>query len=55
MALCPKWGVDWRWMSERSDSPWYESMAIIRQDTHAGWADVMNEVSNRLGDLFDQD
>ena len=53
--LCPKWGVDWRWMSERSDSPWYESMTIIRQDAQGGWGDVMTQISNKLGDLFDQD
>ncbi len=32
---------DWRWMLERTDTPWYPSMTLVRQTTTGVWSDVM--------------
>jgi len=46
--LLLKEGADWRWMSGRSDSPWYPSMRIFRQKSAGNWGEVMEEVAEAL-------
>jgi ADP-heptose:LPS heptosyltransferase len=36
---------DWRWMLERTDSPWYPSMRLFRQARRNDWAEVMGRVA----------
>ncbi len=36
---------DWRWMLERSDSPWYPTMRLFRQKKAGDWADVITRVA----------
>ena len=31
----------WRWLSGRTDSPWYPSLTIFRQSRPGGWAEPM--------------
>jgi tetratricopeptide (TPR) repeat protein len=33
--------ADWRWQAERTDSPWYASVNLIRQRSLFEWADVI--------------
>jgi ADP-heptose:LPS heptosyltransferase len=40
--------ADWRWMTDRMDSPWYPSMRLFRQPTPGDWSSV---VTNVLGAL----
>ena len=40
--------ADWRWMTERSDSPWYPSMRLYRQVCDGDWAEVMERVATDL-------
>lgn len=35
---------DWRWMLERTDTPWYPSARLYRSDRHLGWTDVIEKV-----------
>ena len=38
---------DWRWMLERTDSPWYPTMRLFRQQDD-NWDSVMAEMARRL-------
>jgi ADP-heptose:LPS heptosyltransferase len=39
---------DWRWLLNRSDSPWYPSMKLYRQDTSRDWSVPMAQVRQDL-------
>ncbi len=39
---------DWRWMLERSNSPWYPSVKLFRQPKMGDWDSVFNKISNEL-------
>jgi tetratricopeptide (TPR) repeat protein len=39
---------DWRWMLNRSDSPWYPTMRLFRQPTVGDWSAVFEEVAEAL-------
>ncbi|MGF6994074.1 tetratricopeptide repeat protein [Paraburkholderia sp. GAS32] len=41
---------DWRWLEERSDSPWYPAMKLFRQTRLGDWAPVVERVSEELRD-----
>lgn len=43
---------DWRWMLERSDSPWYPSARLYRQTTAGDWEGVLSRVVNDLRELL---
>jgi len=34
---------DWRWFSDRSDSPWYPSLRLFRQKAPGAWGPVFDE------------
>jgi len=36
---------DWRWFLGRSDSPWYPSMTLFRQETDGDWASVFAQIN----------
>jgi tetratricopeptide (TPR) repeat protein len=39
---------DWRWMLDRSDTPWYRSAELIRQPKPSDWESVLAAVKDRL-------
>ncbi|MFM0662535.1 tetratricopeptide repeat protein [Paraburkholderia sediminicola] len=41
---------DWRWLEERSDSPWYPAMKLFRQTLLGDWPTVVAEVAKALED-----
>jgi hypothetical protein len=45
---------DWRWMENRSDSPWYPSMRIFRQERSGEWAHVIEKVASELKILLER-
>ena len=40
--------ADWRWLQHRSDSPWYPTMRLFRQQRPGEWDAVFMEVSQTL-------
>ena len=40
--------ADWRWLTGRSDSPWYPSMRLFRQAKPGDWRSVFDEMRNEL-------
>jgi hypothetical protein len=49
----PVWVVlsaspDWRWLTQREDSPWYPTMRLFRQRLGAGWSEVFERVAREL-------
>ncbi len=42
---------DWRWLLERSDSPWYPSATLYRQETAGDWDGVLGRIATELGAL----
>ena len=39
----------WRWLSGRSDTPWYPSMTIFRQTRPNDWREPMERIVAALG------
>jgi hypothetical protein len=39
---------DWRWMRQRSDSPWYPTMRLFRQRQKGRWDAVIDEIAQEL-------
>jgi ADP-heptose:LPS heptosyltransferase len=45
-VLLPARGTDWRWMRERTDSPWYPGTTRLFRQSRAGdWASVVEEIA----------
>ena len=42
---------DWRWLEDRSDSPWYPTMRLYRQQTPGDWEGVLQDVVRDLREL----
>ena len=41
----------WRWMHDRSDSPWYPSLRIFRQPELGAWAPVIERVADAVREM----
>jgi tetratricopeptide (TPR) repeat protein len=42
---------DWRWLSQRPDSPWYPTMRLFRQTSPGDWPGVIARVAQALAEL----
>jgi hypothetical protein len=42
---------DWRWMQERTDTPWYPTMRLFRQRSAGDWPTVIEELTAALQQL----
>jgi len=40
--------AEWRWLHDRTDSPWYANMRLFRQKEPGNWQQVMQEVVTAL-------
>ncbi|WP_244146970.1 tetratricopeptide repeat protein [Paraburkholderia bryophila] len=52
-AALPVWVMvpahgEWRWLTERTDSPWYPSMRLFRQPEPGEWAPVVDDIADAL-------
>ncbi len=39
---------DWRWMTDRDDSPWYPSARLVRQVETGSWREVIRRIASSL-------
>jgi tetratricopeptide (TPR) repeat protein len=46
--LLNRFDTDWRWMTDRADSPWYPTMRIFRQPRRGDWDSVISLVCVEL-------
>lgn len=47
--LLPRRFTDWRWLRDRTDSPWYPTARLFRQTTRGDWRSVIVAVKAELG------
>jgi hypothetical protein len=48
-VLLPAIGIDWRWLHDRTDSPWYPRvMRLFRQTKPTDWSPTIGEVAQAL-------
>jgi len=51
-VLLPDYKTDWRWLTKRTDSPWYpKSMRLFRQQTMGDWTAIVQELVFALSQL----
>lgn len=43
--------LDWRWLADRTDTPWYPTARLFRQGPAPGWSEAMGEVAAALAPL----
>ena len=51
VGLLVPFSPDWRWLLERTDSPWYPTMRLFRQPAIADWDTPLERVCRELSDL----
>jgi hypothetical protein len=52
-VLLPQYDLDWRWMHEREDSPWYPgTMRLFRQRMNEAWPAVVERVRVACAERF---
>ncbi|HZQ40623.1 MAG TPA: tetratricopeptide repeat protein [Rhizomicrobium sp.] len=49
-----KYVPDWRWLLDRSDTPWYPRMQLVRQEAHGDWAGVFTRIESQLPSMLRQ-
>ena len=50
-VLLPDYRTDWRWLTDRIDSPWYPGvMSLFRQGRDGNWRPVIAEVARALAE-----
>ena len=52
----PVWALlpavpDWRWLTDRTDTPWYPTMRLFRQPKPGDWDAVFTRIVLEMGDL----
>jgi Glycosyltransferase family 9 (heptosyltransferase) len=52
--LLNRFETEWRWLLDRTDSPWYPTVRIFRQAQPDVWTDVIIQVQQALGQLLGQ-
>ena len=45
---------DWRWLFDRNDNPWYQSVQLYRQESADDWRGVLDRVRDDLLLLLDK-
>lgn len=48
VCLLVHFSPDWRWLLNRTDSPWYPTVYLIRQPVRGDWRSALNHARNTL-------
>jgi Tfp pilus assembly protein PilF len=48
VVLMLPYAPDWRWLLDRSDSPWYPGMRLFRQEKRGEWTGVIRQIADCL-------
>jgi tetratricopeptide (TPR) repeat protein len=48
-----RYDTDWRWLTDRDDSPWYQSVKLYRQSEDGLWEPVLRRLAADLAKLAD--
>ena len=51
LLLLPGYGVDWRWMTDRGDSPWYPNHRLFRSAVDGDWSAALAQVEHAVDQL----
>ena len=46
--------ADWRWMENRTDSPWYPTMLLLRQSSLGDWTSLLNDAVTNISNLTER-
>ncbi len=46
------WAAEWRWLKDRSDSPWYPTARLFRQPAAGNWRAVSDAVATALSEFI---
>lgn len=47
-VMLSQYALDWRWLLDRDDSPWYPSARLFRQPTMGNWKPVLEKIHQYL-------
>ena len=47
-VMLAQYMVDWRWLLNRDDSPWYATARLFRQTNMGNWKSVTDKISRYL-------
>jgi hypothetical protein len=47
-----KYSPDWRWFLNRTDSPWYSTIRLFRQQQPGNWCSVVTDVATELKNVI---
>lgn len=47
-VMLQKFALDWRWLLDRNDSPWYSTARLFRQPDFDDWTSVTRQISQYL-------
>ena len=42
------YGLDWRWLLNRKDSPWYPTARLFRQTMMGDWSTPLSQIEQHL-------
>ncbi len=43
---------DWRWLADKTDSPWYRTVTLYRQPAEGDWTSVFDQMASSLATLL---
>jgi hypothetical protein len=49
VALLLPYPAEWRWLTDRADSPWYPTMRLFRQTSAGDWDTPLARLHKELG------